>query len=204
MPKLTAQQAKLLAYINDYSRSKGYPPSLKEMADHLGLRALSTVHQHLEALRNKKFISKTTDRERNVTSVKSHNEPRLIEVPVLGEIAAGLPIMAVEDEEPVYISTRLAKNPDDYYALKVRGDSMIDDGIQDGDIIVAKAQNYIDRINQIIVAVTENEATLKRFGGVTESGKIKLLPRNPKMDIIYADPATFEVRGAFVGLVRGM
>lgn len=204
MPNLTAKQAKLLTYINDYSMAKGHPPSLKEMANHLGLRALSTVHQHVEALRAKGFIEKSLDRERNITSIKSPNVPRLVEIPVLGEIAAGLPLMAVEDEQPVYISTQLVKDPKTHYALRVRGNSMIGDGIQDNDVVVVKDQNYPSHVGQIIVATVNNEATLKRYGGPTASGQIKLIPKNPEMDIIYADPATFEVRGVFVGLVRGI
>jgi SOS regulatory protein LexA len=174
------------------------------MADFLGVKALSTVHQHLEALRSKGFIEKSPDRERNVTALKSQNTPRLVEIPLLGEIAAGLPLMAIEDERPVYISTELAPDAKDHYALRVRGNSMIGDGIQDEDVIVVKAQQFPSYTGQIVVAVVKNEATLKRFGGVTPDGLIKLIPKNPDVPTIYADPSSFEIRGVFKGLIRGI
>jgi repressor LexA len=204
VPDLSEQQRKLFDFIQRYSQSRGYPPSLREMADFLGVRAVSTAYQHVEALRRKGYISKIPNKERGVSSDIMPKTPKLVSIPVLGEIAAGLPIEPVEEPNPVYVSTQLVGNADEHYALKVVGDSMIGDGIQDGDIIIAKAQNYVDRLNQIIVAMTDDGATLKRFGGITKDGLVRLIPRNPKMDIIYSNPETFEVHGIFVGLVRGI
>lgn len=196
---LTAKQRRLLNYIKEYTSAHNYPPSLKEMADHMGIRSLSTVHQHLETLRKKDAISKKPSRERNVETADA---PKLIKVPLLGQITAGLPIEQVEDAEPVYIPTSIINDPSDHYALKVVGDSMIDDGIQDGDIVLVRHQNYVDYKGQVVVAIAEGEATLKRFGGVNEHGQVKLLPRNPKLSSIIVDRSNFSVRGVFVGLIR--
>lgn len=203
MPDLTGKQIKLLDYIKSYSRMKGYAPSLKEMADFLGLRAVSTVHQHLESLRLKGYIEKNTTRERNVKTGDSLPQiPKLIRIPLLGEISAGLPIEPIEDPVPVYVSTEMVKAPQGHYALRVRGNSMIEDGIQDGDTVVVRSQNYIDHKGQTVVGVLNGEATLKRFGGITDSGEVILIPRNPNMSPIIGDANSFEVRGIFVGLVR--
>jgi len=196
---LTEKQQELLRYIRNYTVHHPYPPTLRQMADHLGLRTLSTVHQHLKALEAKGALSRNSSRERNV---RIHDTPKLIRIPLLGEIAAGLPIEPVENAEPVFVSTQLVKSADNHYALRVRGDSMIDDGIQDNDIVIIRAQNYVDRIGETIVAVTDHGATLKRFGGVSQDGIVKLIPRNPRMEPMFADANTFEVRGKFVGLLR--
>lgn len=198
-PRLTEKQARLLKFIRDYATHRGYPPSLREMADFMGVRALSTVHQHLATLQEKGLVGRAAERARNVSI---ENVPKLVKVPILGEIAAGLPIEPIEDPEPYYVSTDIIKSSANHYALRVRGDSMIDDGVQDGDVVVIKAQNYVDRTGQTIVAITNNEATLKRFGGV-EDGMVKLVPRNPRLSPMFVDPYTFEVRGVMVGLIRG-
>lgn len=171
------------------------------MAGFLGVRALSTVHQHLEALKSKGYIEKTIDRERNVEPLKA-KAPKLVEVPILGTIAAGLPIEAIEEADPAFASSHIVRTNEPHYALRVIGDSMIDDGVQDGDVVIVKAQNYISHLGQSIVAILDGGATLKRYGGLSKNGKIKLIPRNPKMEIIYANPKTFEVRGVLVGLIR--
>ncbi len=205
MPDLTEKQEKLLNYIKSYTQTKGFAPSLREMADYLGLRSTSTVHQHLQALIKKNYIenSHSTERKAKIGGIKP-NIPKLIRIPVAGTIAAGLPIEVYENPDPVYVSTQLAKNSNDYYALKVKGDSMIDDGVQDGDTVVIKSQNYVDRLNQTVVAIINGGATLKRFGGLDKDGNIKLIPRNPKMDIMIVEPYDFEIRGVFAGLIRGI
>lgn len=195
----TEKQALLLKFIRDYTVHNGYAPSLREMADHMGLRSVATIHQHLAALTRKGLVDSSGRRNRNI---RVHNVPKLIKVPVLGQIAAGLPIEPIEDAEPVFVSTHLAKSTDGYYALKVVGNSMIDDNIEDGDTVIIKSQSYISSPNQTIVAIVNGGATLKRFGGVDENGQVRLLPRNAKMNPILVDFEDFEVRGVFVGLQR--
>jgi repressor LexA len=198
---LTRKQSELLSYIKSYTSHNGYPPSLKDMASHMGVRSLSTIHQHVSGLQKKGLLAKSTERKRNINA---YNVPKLLQIPVLGVIAAGLPIEPIEDPEPVYVSTDLIKSPINHYALKVRGDSMIDDNIQDGDTVIVKSQNHVDHVGQTVVAIVDGGATLKRFGGLTKEGFVKLIPRNPSMPVILTDPTTFEIRGKMVGLMRAV
>jgi repressor LexA len=196
---LTIKQTALLDFIRNYISHNGYPPALKEMATFLGIRSLSTVHQHLMAIKKKGLIDQVSARSRNVAIP---NIPKLIKLPLLGEIAAGLPIEPLEDPEPVYVSTALVKSPTGHYALRVRGNSMIDDNIQDGDIVIIRAQDHISHMGQTIVAIINGGATLKRYGGVNGDGMIKLVPRNPEVKTMLVHYADFEVRGSLVGLIR--
>lgn len=196
---LTEKQQRLLKYIKSYTSSRSYPPSLREMADHMGIRSLSGVHQQLSVLQRKGYIERDSSRRRNV---QIEDIPRLVKVPLLGQIAAGLPIEPIEDSDPEYVSTNLIKDPHGHYALRVRGDSMIEDGIQDGDIVLVKSQGYIEYPGQTVVAITDGGATLKKFGGITEDHMIKLIPRNPRMNVMLVDAYDFEVRGIFAGLIR--
>lgn len=199
---LTRKQRELLIYIRSYTAHNGYPPTLREMAKHMGTSSVSTIYEHLHTLRRKGFVQRHTSDGIRKTRVR--DIPVLIKVPILGVIAAGLPIEPLEDPEPIFVSTDLVKRSDNHYALRVTGDSMIDDGIQDGDVVVIKAQNYVDHKGQTIVAVIKGGATLKRFGGQTPDGSIKLLPRNPRMKTMLVSPEDFEVRGRLVGLVRSI
>jgi repressor LexA len=198
-PRLTEKQSRLLSYIREYTAAQGYPPSLREMANYLDIRALSTVHQHVKALKVKGLLKQAPDRQRNL---KVQGLPKLVRVPLVGTITAGVPIEPIEDPDPFYVSTDLVKRPSNHYALRVRGNSMIDDGIYDGDVVVVRHQNHIDYAGQTIVAIINQEATLKRFGGIDASGWIKLVPRNPNLRPFSVDPESFEVRGVMVGLIR--
>ena len=199
MSNITEKQAELLSYIKKYSSHHGYAPSLKEMAEHMGLGAVSTVHQHLVALRRKGLIDSVSRKDRNT---RVHNIPKLVRIPLLGEIAAGLPIEPFEDPEPIFVSTDLVKSPHGHYALKVVGNSMIEDNIENGDTVIIKSQNYVSDPRQTIVAIASGGATLKKFGGVDDDGQVTLLPRNPGVKPIFVDASEFEIRGVLVGLLR--
>lgn len=201
MSNTTEKQARLLSYIKNYTSHHGYAPSLREMADHMGLGAVSTVHQHLAALRRKGLVDSVSKKDRNI---RVHNIPKLFRIPLLGEIAAGLPIEPLEDPEPVFVSTDLVKSPHGYYALKVCGNSMIEDNIENGDTVIIKSQSYLSSPKDTIVAIVNGGATLKRFGGIDENGQVTLLPRNSGMKPIIVDSNEFEVRGVLVGLVRSV
>ncbi len=201
MSNITEKQAALLSYIKKYTTHNGYAPSLREMADHMGLGAVSTVHQHLVALRSKGLIDSVSRKDRNT---RVHNIPKLIRIPLLGEIAAGLPIEPLEDPEPIFVSTDLVKSPHGHYALKVCGNSMIEDNIENGDTVIIKSQNYMSSPKDTIVAIVNGGATLKKFGGIDENGQVTLLPRNSTMNPIIVDSSEFEIRGVLVGLVRSV
>ena len=191
---ITPKQKHVLDFITEYTKLNGYAPSLVEIGNKLSL-AISTVHQHVMALKTKGYLKKEENQPRGVSLLEA--TPETAEIPLMGIIAAGSPIEPIENPEPIKVPKSLVSKRGDFYALKVQGDSMIDDGICDGDIVVIKHQQTADD-GDTIVAITENGATLKRYRSY--NGKIYLEPRNQKLQNIY--PKSLEVRGKFVGLIR--
>ncbi|MFA5136020.1 MAG: transcriptional repressor LexA [Patescibacteria group bacterium] len=192
---ITPKQKNVLDFIADYTTKKGFAPSLEEIAHKFNL-AISTAHQHVGALKIKGYLKKEENQPRGVSLFEK--TPDTTEIPLLGIIAAGSPIEPIENPEPIKVPKTLVNKHGNFYALKVRGDSMIDDGIWDGDIVVIKHQQTAD-IGDTVVAITEHGATLKRYRN--QKGKIYLEPRNTRLKNIY--PKTLEIRGKFVGLIRG-
>ncbi len=195
---LTPRQKEIVDFISDHFRNKGYAPSLSEIADELGLNAVSTVHQHIEVIKKKGYLQKDSFQPRSVSPLAK--EEHTVEVPLLGRVAAGNPIIPYENPEPISVPDFMIKNGNDYYALEVKGDSMIDDDVWDGDTILIKHQNTAN-VGDMIVAVVDGEVTLKRYGGY-KGGKIELIPKNTRLKSFLVDPDNFEVRGKFAGLLR--
>lgn len=195
---LTPKQKAIVDFISNYHKRHGYSPSLEEIADEFDLSAVSTVHQHIKLIRKKGYLQKDDFQPRSVLPLEQ--APNIIEVPILGKIPAGQPIEVYREPEPVRVPTSLIKNPTEHYALEVDGDSMIEDDVWDGDIILIKHQPTAN-VGDMVVAVADNLVTLKRFGGV-ENGRVKLIPRNPKLKPLFVDPENFEIRGKFAGLLR--
>jgi repressor LexA len=190
---LTNRQKETLDFINSFLREKGYAPSLRELADFLKTKNLSTAQYFVRELEKKGYLKRDYYKNRGITPIVQKQT-----VPLLGYIAAGEPIEPIEDPEPVEVPTniKLSKNQS-YYALKVKGDSMMDMGVLDNDIVLVKHQMTAD-IGDVVVGITEKGTTLKVLG--RKNGKIVLVPKNPKYEPIY--PKELEVRGVFVGLVR--
>lgn len=198
MLPLTPRQKEIVDFVSNHFRSKGYAPSLSEIANELGLNAVSTVHQHIKIIKKKGYLQKDNFQPRSISPL-AQNE-HTVEVPLLGKIAAGNPITPYENPEPISVPDFMIKNGNDYYALEVKGNSMIEDDVWDGDTILIKHQNTAN-IGDMIVAVVDGEVTLKRFGGY-KNGKIELIPKNQNIKPFYVDPDNFEVRGKFAGLLR--
>jgi repressor LexA len=190
---LTPKQKQVYDFINSFITSHGYSPSYKDIANGLGFKSEGSVAQYLEALENKGFISRGGS-SRQIMPFEIGDDA---EVLMLGIIPAGKPIEPLEN--PVSISVPKSMLPSNVacYALKVRGDSMIDDGIMDGDVILIKHQNTANN-GDTVVAITEEGATLKRF--YKQNGVVRLEPRNPNLKTIY--PEQLEIRGKFIGLIR--
>lgn len=189
MLNLTPKQKQVLDFIRDFIAENGYPPSLAETARKFH-KSIPTIHQYIETLKAKGFLTKEDDVARGIYI----QQPQIF---LLGKIAAGQPIEPLENPEPIEVPKEMISSGANYYALEVKGDSMIDEGILDHDIIVVKHQNTADS-GDIIVAITEKGATLKVFR--QKNGKIYLEPRNKKLKNIC--PNDLEIRGKFVGLVR--
>lgn len=188
---ITPKQKKVLEFIRSFIDKNDYSPSLQEIAKHFK-KSISTAQHYVDILTGKGFLSKEDNVSRSIKPVGKASQ-----VLLLGEIAAGEPIEPIEIPEPIDIPASMINSPGNYYALKVRGDSMIEDGIMDGDMIVVKHQKIAES-GEIVVAVTEKGATLKIFK--KKNGKILLEPRNKNLKNIY--PKELEIRGRFVGLVR--
>jgi len=192
---LTSRQKETLDFINTFVNNKGYAPSLKEVAIYLGTKNLSTAQYFVNELEKKGYLKRDPYKNRGITPITQNRV-----VPLLGYIAAGKPIEPVEESEPIQVPTTiLLDNNKSYYALQVIGDSMIDMGILDMDIVLIKHQMDAN-IGDVVVAITENGATLKILD--KSDGKIILKPRNQKYKAIV--PKRLEIRGIFVGLVRGV
>lgn len=191
---LTPKQKHVLDFIVKYIEKREYAPSLEEIGKNLGL-AVSTVHQHVSALKNKGYLKREVNQPRGV--LLPEQTPEMVEIPLFGIISAGLPVEPLESPDQVKVPKIFVSKSGNYYALKVKGDSMIDDGIWDGDIIVVKHQQTAIS-GDTVIAVTENGVTLKRYR--EQNGLIFLEPRNINLKNIY--PKNLEIRGKFIGLIR--
>jgi len=201
---LTERQRQVLQFIKDEIRTKGYPPSVREIGEAIGLSSSSTVHGHMARLEEKGFIRRDPTKPRAIEvigDVGSTPAKRTITVPILGRVTAGLPIFAeqnVEDTFPLPADFVRA-DQDDLFFLTVQGDSMIEAGILDGDYVLVRRQQHAMN-GDIVVALIEDEATVKRF--YKEHGHIRLQPENRFMDPIIVPTA--QVLGKVIGLVRRM
>ncbi len=197
---LTAKQINVLRFFRDYHQERGIAPTLEEAAQELGVSKI-TVHEHLNQLVKKGAARRDKARARAVSILYDPDAARgtraAATLPLVGTIAAGQPIEAVEDREDVRID-ELIPHGDNYYLLKVRGKSMVEDHIDDGDLVVVERRQTANN-GDIVVAILENEeATLKRF--YREKGGIRLQPANSSLDPIY--PKKVEIRGVVRGIVR--
>lgn len=190
---ITPRQKKVLDFIKKFSEKNGYSPSLSEISKYLN-KSLSTAQHFVEELQSRGYLHKDENVSRGLVTT-SEPSGRIF---LLGYIAAGKPIDPIENPEPIDIPISMLKTEGDYYALQVKGDSMIEDNILDNDIIVIRHQQTAENGDRV-VAVTEDGATLKVFR--KQGGKVYLEPRNSALNHIY--PKKLEIRGKFVGLIRG-
>jgi repressor LexA len=201
---LYKRQKQILDYINDNITKYGYAPTLTEIAQHLGLSSLATVHEHLAVLEKKGLIRRYRGAVRGIEVLdndisESYKSAALIELPVLGFIACGAPIEPYNDPNAtIAVNSNLIRPGDKSYVLQAKGDSMIDDGILNGDYVVIKEQKEAHN-GDIVVAVLKNGfATLKRY--YREAGRIRLQPANSTMSPIYVTDV--EIRGKVVAVIR--
>lgn len=181
MRPISDKQKQILAFIREFTVSQGYPPSVREIGAAVGLRSPSTVHSHIKRLQELGYLEKDAHKTRAITLA---GRTGASEVPILGRVTAGMPILAVEEAEGVlHVDLR---GSGEHFALRIRGDSMTDAGILDGDYIVVRSQNHAQQ-GQIVVAVIEDEATCKRLE--KRDGHIWLMPENPAYDPIPGDNA---------------
>ena len=192
IPTITPKQKQVFEFIKSFIVKQGYSPSLNEISKHLG-KSVSTAQHFVEELENRGLLQKTDNIARGIsTEVKQFG--RIFK---LGIIAAGEPIEPIENPEPIDVPLSMINRKGDYYALEVKGSSMKEDNILNGDIIIVRHQNIAEDGDRV-VAITENGATLKVFRN--RNGKIYLEPKNKEMKYIY--PKELVIRGKFCGLIR--
>jgi repressor LexA len=195
---LTPRQRAAFDFIEDFTDRRGYAPSFEELRRHLGVASLNAVAKLVAQLRRRGYLAAAPpNAKRTLAPPVRHADGATI--PLLGVVAAGRPIEPVETAEPVEIPASMAGRGD-RYALRVRGDSMIDDGIQDGDLIVVRHAREAEN-GQTVVAIVEGEATLKRFHRAARGG-VELRPANPAFQPIRVPAGRVEIRGILVGLLR--
>jgi repressor LexA len=190
MEQTTERQQRILDVIHEFTAEHGYPPSVREIGERVGLSSSSTIHAHLKTLERRGFISRDPTKPRALRSeVTPHGSsgPETIVMPVIGKVAAGVPITAQENVEGEFVLPASFTRASDGFMLRVQGDSMIDAAILDGDLIVVRPQRNANN-GEIVVAMVEGEATVKRF--YKEDGRVRLQPENPAMEPIYASDVT--------------
>lgn len=196
---LTERQSGILDFIKQQIKSKGYPPSVREIGDAVGLSSSSTVHSHLSQLEKKGYIKRNAAKPRAIEVIDNNLYPGkdMINVPVVGRVTAGTPILAVEDIEDKFPLPLDFVKSEDVFMLKIKGNSMIKAGIYNGDMVVVRKQNTASN-GDIVVALLGEEATVKRF--YKEADYIRLQPENDEYEPIISKDVI--ILGKVTGLLR--
>ncbi|MBI3758255.1 MAG: transcriptional repressor LexA [Deltaproteobacteria bacterium] len=199
MATLTKRQKQLIDFLENYIEEHGYAPTLAEVGQYFGLSSLATVHKHLKNLEDKGFIRRTHNHSRaleiasNVTGNGAH------QIALLGQVAAGLPIEAIEGQDTITVPDEFVRR-DSTFCLRVKGQSMVDEGIRDGDYIIVESRDAANQ-GETVVALIGGEATVKKYFREND-GRVRLQPANPTMDPIFVDEENLHIRGVVVGLMR--
>jgi repressor LexA len=199
MATLTKRQKEILDYIEECIAENGYAPTLEEIGEKFELRSMATVHKHLSNLETKGLIRRKWNHSRAIEVTDDRKRPASITIPLLGRVAAGRPIEAIEGTDTIDVPQSMIRKRDSY-ALRVAGDSMIEEGILDGDIILVE-ERLDPRNGEVVVATVDGEATVKRFYR-EKNGSVRLQPSNAAYKPIMVADGDLKIRGTVVGLVR--
>lgn len=211
---LSKRQEKILRFVREFVREQQFPPTIREIGEKVGISSTSVVNYNLDALEKKGHIVRGRNVSRGLRLVEPEETlptgaPNVIRIPLVGRIAAGEPLpipddmvdFAVFGDETVDVAAGMLSNTDNLYALHVRGQSMIDALINDGDVVVMKHQNHADNGDMVAARLRQdNETTLKRF--YLEGDRVRLQPANPTMQPIYVPAEDVEVQGKVVMVIR--
>ena len=197
---LTRRQKEILDYLGRYIERRGYAPTIEEIGEHFGLSSLATVHKHLTNLQQKGLIKREWNRSRALELVPADVKVRAVELPLLGRVAAGTPIEAVSGSETIFVPEDMVGRRDTY-VLQVKGDSMIDEHIRDGDYVIVESRKSA-RDGEMVIALLEGErVTLKKL--YRESGgRVRLQPANARLKPMYVDGDALRVQGVVIGVLR--
>jgi repressor LexA len=197
---LSKRQTEILEFIKKETRQKGYPPSVREIGDAVGLMSTSTVHAHLQTIEDKGYIRRDPSKPRAIELLDgSHpaQQKNVAQIPIVGRVSAGQPLLAVENIEDTFLLPQDIVRQDTCYMLKITGNSMIEAGIFDHDLVLVRQQNTANN-GDIVVALIDDEATVKRF--FKEKTLVRLQPENSAMEPIYTQNVA--ILGKVIGLFR--
>jgi repressor LexA len=199
---LTKRQKQILDFLEVFVTEYGYPPSYEEIARNFGYTSLATVHEHLENLRQKGYIRKSYNASRSIELVPATSgTAAAVELPLLGMVAAGQPIEAVADQESIAVPEDMISRGGRNYVLRVRGDSMIEEQIRDGDYVIVNARNTADNGEMVVALVHGDAATVKKYYRERD-GRVRLQPANVTMAPLYFHSHEVLVQGVVVGVIR--
>ena len=198
---LTRRQKQIFDFLQTYILEHGYAPSFEEIAGHFEFRSLATVHEHLSNLERKGYIHRAHNESRSIEVVPLPGQATAVELPLLGQVAAGEPIEAVAHPESIAIPTDLIPRRGSCYVLRVRGDSMIDEHIQHGDFVVVQGREEADNGAMVVALVDGTSATVKRYYR-EPGGWIRLQPANESMQPIRVHEDNVLIQGVVVGVMR--
>ena len=197
---VTRRQKEILDFLGRHIERKGYAPTIEEIGEHFGLTSLATVHKHLTNLQEKGLIKREWNRSRALELVPTEVKVQAVELPLLGRVAAGSPIEVITGTETIFVPEDMVGRKETY-VLQVKGDSMIDEQIRDGDYVIVESRKTA-RDGEMVIALLEGEkATLKKMyreGG----GKVRLQPANARLKPIFVDQDDLQVQGVVIGVLR--
>lgn len=213
---LTAKEKAFLEFVESFQQSSGISPSYQEIRDHFGFASFNSVQNYLKQLTRKGYVKNHANQKRAIQVVTStgpspqsllQSTEEVLSLPLLGKVAAGSPIESLKHDEYVPVPNHMVRNPNKTFALRVQGDSMINEGILDGDTILVQQQNNASN-GDLVVATIENEATVKRFflrtppRGSHDELMVELRPANEKLQSMWYSPLEVNIQGILVGLLR--
>ena len=197
---LTRRQKEIFDFLDKHISRKGYAPTIEEIGEQFGLSSLATVHKHLTNLQKKGLVKRDWNRSRGLELVPTQVAVKAVELPLLGRVAAGSPIEAITASETIFVPEDMVGRRDTY-VLQVKGDSMIDEQIRDGDFVIVENRRTA-RDGEMVIALLDGEsATLKKLyreGG----GMVRLQPANARLKPIYVDQDRLRVQGVVIGVLR--
>jgi repressor LexA len=197
---LTKRQREIYQFLRDFVAQHGYAPSYEEIKEHFHLSSLATVHKHITNLEQKGVITKGWNRGRSLEIIHTDPAPApVVDIPLVGTVAAGQPIQVVEEQETLTVPASMVRRGRTY-ALRVRGNSMIDEHILDGDYVIVEERQTANNGEVVIALLNHEEATIKKF--YWEQGQVRLQPANPALAPIMVQGGDFAIQGVVVGLLR--
>jgi repressor LexA len=197
---LTKRQREILTYLSAYSEQNGFAPSFEEIAEKFSYNSLATVHEHLTNLERKGYIKRNYNESRAIEILPSEATPRAVDLPLLGSVAAGMPIEMLENET-FSVPESFVGRGGNHYVLRVRGNSMVEEQIKDGDFVVVNERRRADNGEMVIALVNGNAATVKKYYRERD-GRIRLQPANETMQPIYVHENDVTIQGIVVGVMR--